>query len=467
MKKTLSFRSPLSALHSPLSTLHSPLSALLLLLLLSPISPLHSQNTSFYAVDSTCGCDIFYTEGIQTTREGNLYGFRRYDGTVLTPPVFAYVGQFSGGYCQVWQFDTTTPPDPNLSEPPLLAGLIDSTGRFIVPCAFSAVDLPSQGRIAVMQDNLWGFADLQGRIVVAPRFTAVRPFSDGRAAVQTIVDSVFYFGNYIDTLGHLLFPNDYFQNTRSFVDGYATAMRYDRWGVIDRDGNEIVPFAFELLTDPDHHTVLAGHDNGELALFRLPSTSPRRQIAPSTPFIYHPLSNVSQNRIAVLRGDKQGFLDLQGNEVIPCVYDEVGIFRLGRTMVRNGDLYGIIDTLGDTILPIAYHSHSSHGTKYAYFDSLALVEQNYRYGFVDLDGRFVVPLILQSAYHFTEGLAPVQKDGLWGYIDTSGNLALPLIFDRASPFQHRRADVTFHGRHVKIDPDGHCVANCGNIISFK
>jgi len=61
----------------------------------------------------------------------------------------------------------------------------------------------------------------------------------------------------------------------------------------------------------------------------------------------------------------------------------------------------------------------------------------------------------------------VQKDGLWGYIDTSGNLALPLIFDRASPFQHRRADVTFHGRHVKIDPDGHCVANCGNIISFK
>ena len=463
MKKT-----PFSTLRSPLSTLHSPLSALLLLLLFALHSSLHAQNTSsYYAIDSTCGCDIFYTEGIQTTREGNLYGFRRYDGTVVAPNIYPYVGQFSGGYCQVWQYDTTAPRDPSQSEPPLLAGLIDSTGRTVVPCAYEGVTLPSEGRIAVMKNNLWGFTNLDGTLVIPLQFPSATPFADGRSAVGIVVDSAFFFGNYIDTLGHLLFPTDRYQQTRPYADGYALAMRYDRWGVIDRDGNEIVPFAFELIVGPDHHIVFAGHAEGELALFELPAVSPRRQIAPSSPFIYHPVTAVSEGRIGVLRGEQFGFLDLQGNEVIPSIYDEVGIFRQGRTMVRQGDLCGIVDTLGRAILPLEYHSHADRGIKYTYFDGLALVEKDYRYGFVDLDGHFVVPLILQDAYPFSEGTAAVKHDGLWGYIDTTGNLTLPVVFDRASPFQYQRADVTFHGQHLKIAPDGHCVAGCNGIISFK
>ncbi|MBR1549902.1 MAG: WG repeat-containing protein [Bacteroidales bacterium] len=442
---------------------------LLVICLLPPTSyflPLHAQS-SFFAVDTACGCDIFYTEGIQTTRDGNLYGFRRYDGTELVPPIFAYVGQFTGGYCLVWQFDTTAARNPALSESPLLAGLIDSTGTIVVPCAYDEVALPSEGRIAVMKNNRWGFSDLHGRLVVPLQYPYVASFSQGRAAVLTVVDSSFFFGNFIDTLGHLLFSIDHFQETRSFADGYATAKRYDRWGVIDLEGNEIVPFAFELMTDPDHHIVLAGHDDGELALFCLPDVSPRQQISPSTGFIYHPITLVTDSRIGVLRGDKQGFLDLSGNEAIPCIYDEVGAFRQGRALVRKGDLYGIVDTLGRIVLPIEYHSHSDRGVKYTYFDGLALVEKDHQYGFVDLDGHFVVPLILQSAYPFSEGSAAVQHDGLWGYIDTTGNLTLPLIFDRASPFQYQRADVTFQGRHLKIAPDGHCVSNCNGIISFK
>lgn len=444
------------------------LSLFTLAALFLPSSTLYAQST-YFAVDSTCGCDILYTEGIQTTREGNLYGFRRYDGTVIAEPIYPYVGQFKNGYCQVWLYDTAAPIDPSSSEPPLLTGLIDSTGRVVVPCRYDDLALPSEGRIAVRKGNLCGFTDLQGQLVIPLQFPEVLSFSDGRAAVTTLVDSAFFFGNYIDTLGNILFPPDRFQRTMPYADGYAAAMRYERWGIIDRDGNEIVPFAFENITNPDHGVTLAGNNDDEpsMALFVLPAQSPRRQISPATPFIYQPLASISEGRIGVLRDGKQGFLDLAGNEVIPCIYDEVGAFLRGRTMVRQGGLYGIIDTLGRTVLPIEYHSHASRGIKYAYFDGLALVEKDYRYGFVDLDGHFVVPLILQSAYPFSEGTAAVQKDGLWGYIDSTGNLTLPIIFDRASPFLYHRADVTFQGRHMKIAPDGHCVANCNGIISFK
>lgn len=437
---------------------------LILLPLTSYLLPLHAQ-TLTYAVDSTCGCDILYIDGIQTTRDGNLYGFKRYDGTVIAPNIYDYVGQFQNGYCQVWQFDTSTSNAPS-SGPALLAGLIDSTGRTVVPCIYASVNFPSERRIAVRQGDLWGYTDLQGRLVIDPAFPGVAPFSQGRAAVATLVDSTLVFASYIDTLGNLLFPPDRFQQTLPFVDGYAPAMRYDRWGIIDRDGNEIVPFAFEFVSSPDHSVIFAG-DEEAMALFILPEVSPQHQIAPATPFIYIPLTPVTQGRIAVFREGKQGFLDLNGDEVIPCIYDEVGLFAYGRTMARVGDRYGIIDTLGNIVLPIEYHSHTDRGTKYAYFDGLALVEQNNLYGFVDTLGHFVVPLSLSAAFQFSEGLAAVQHNGFWGYIDTTGNLALPLVFDRASPFLYQRADVSFQGRHLKIAPDGHCVANCNGIISFR
>ena len=47
-----------------------------------------------YDTDTTCGCDIYYIDGIQTTREGNLYGFKRSDGGVIVPNIFRYVDQF-------------------------------------------------------------------------------------------------------------------------------------------------------------------------------------------------------------------------------------------------------------------------------------------------------------------------------------------------------------------------------------
>lgn len=441
--------------------------ALLPLWALLPLSPTPAcaQTDSYYATDTTCGCDILYIDSIQTTRDGNLYGFRRYDGRVLVPNIYPYVGNFSNGYCKVWAYDTLAPFNPNASEPPLLAGLIDTSGREVVPCKYTTVDFPSDGLVLVFLDSLFGYTDLNGTPVIPPQYRHALPFSDHRAAVAVTIDSFFLFYTYIDPHNRQLLPAIY-EQAAPFSDGYAAVMRYSRWGVIDRDGNEIVPFAFENMTPIDSRTVFAGDEQG-MALFVLPPLSPRKQIAPSTPFIYYPVTGVTENRIAVMRDEKQGFLDLNGDEIIPCTFDEVGRFRFGRTMARIGDLYGIIDTLGYTILPIEYTDNHRFGQKYAYYDSLALVEKNGKMGFVDLDGHFVVPLTLEGAYHFSQGLAAVRHGGFWGYINTKGDIYLPIVFNQASPFQSNRAEVNYQGHRLKIDTQGRCVVNCNGIISFR
>ena len=418
------------------------------------LAPARAQGTR-YETDSTCGCDILYVDGIQTTRDGDLYGFQRDDGTVIAPNIYSHVGQFTDGYCRVWLDDT-------------LAGLLSASGEVAVPCIYDLVDQPSGNRVLVSKNGLYGYTDLHGNLVIPTTFTQASRFSENRAAVVVAIDSFFYQCTYIDTLGKVLFEPVY-ESALSFSQGYAPVKRYDRWGLIDTLGREVLPTIYEQITTIDHGIFFAGDGYG-MAFFRLPAPNSQasdQKFKPLTPSVYIPMSGVNDNRVGVYRDGKQGFLDLSGREIIPCTYDEVGLFKLGRTLARIGDRYGIIDTLGNIILPIEYSNKTTKGNKYAYYDSLALVERDGLLGYVDLDGNIAIPLNFKEAYHFSQGLAPVLFNGAWGYINTKGDIYLPFIFDIASPFHWGRAEVYFQGHQHKIDLQGHCLFNCHGIISFR
>lgn len=419
------------------------------LVVIASIASIHAQ-TTWYETDSTCGCDILYVDGIQTTRDGDRYGFRRDDGFVVAPNIYLHVDQFNDGYCRVWLEDT-------------LCGLISASGEVVVPCLYDNVFLPSCGRIMVAKNGLFGYTDLHGDLLIPPVYPQAATFSDNRAAVVVVVDSLFYLCTFIDTLGNTLFEPIY-ESVLSFSDGYAPVKRYERWGLIDTLGREILPSVYEQITTIDHGIFFAGDADG-MALFQLPTTPTK--LTPLTPPHYFPVTAVSDNRVGVSHNGKMGFLDLNGNEIIPCSYDEVGTFKLGRTLARIDHRYGIIDTLGNIILPIEYSYNTSKGNKYVYFDSLALIERDGLLGYVDLHGNIVIPLRFNEAYHFSQGLAPVLFNGGWGYINTHGDIHIPFIFDIASPFHWGRAEVFFHGNRHKIDLQGHCLSNCHGIISFR
>lgn len=426
----------------------TPLNTVVLILFLELLSPFASAQNTRYETDSTCGCDILYVDGIQTTREGDRYGFRRDDGSVVAPNIYLHVDQFTDGYCRVWLEDT-------------LCGMLAASGEVVVPCLYDNVYPPSCGRIMVTKDGMFGFTDLHGNVVVPLVYPQAQSFSSNRAAVTIMVDSFFYECTFIDTLGNILFKPG-FESAFSFSGAYAPVKQYDRWGLIDTLGRLVLPTVYEQITIPEQDILFAGDAYG-MALFRCEADGVKRKTEP----IYFAVTAPSSNLVGVVRGEKQGFLDFEGHEAIPCIYDEIGSFRLGRTLVRQGDRYGIIDTLGNIILPVEYSNHSTKGNKYVYYDSLALVERDGLLGYVDLQGNIAIPLRFKEAYHFSQGLAPILFNGAWGYIDTHGDLYLPLIFDIASPFHWGRAEVYFQGRQMKIDLQGRCLSNCHGIISFR
>ena len=76
-----------------------------------------------------------------------------------------------------------------------------------------------------------------------------------------------------------------------------------------------------------------------------------------------------------------GFINLKGEEVVPCIYDSAGGFKEG----------------------------------------LACVQKNYKSGFINVKGEEVIPCIYDNALEFKEGLACVFKNHIIGFVDKHGN----------------------------------------------
>lgn len=77
-----------------------------------------------------------------------------------------------------------------------------------------------------------------------------------------------------------------------------------------------------------------------------------------------------------------------------------------------------------------------------------------KYGYLDIDGSLIVPIIYEDAENFSQGLAAVKKHGKWGYVDEKGEEVIDFKFDDASDFEEGSALVTVKGRSYYIDKKG-------------
>jgi len=101
-----------------------------------------------------------------------------------------------------------------------------------------------------------------------------------------------------------------------------------------------------------------------------------------------------------------------------------------------------------------------------------ILEQTFKYGYIDESGKLVINPSYEDARNFSEGLAAVcqgkgcysissKKDqpSKWGYIDKSGAIVVPLQFDAANDFKEGLAGVSVGGKWGYVDTKGTFVIN--------
>ena len=120
-------------------------------------------------------------------------------------------------------------------------------------------------------------------------------------------------------------------------------------------------------------------------------------------------------------------------------------------IIRNGKkLYGVqLKSTNEHITETKYNYASD------FYEGLACVELNGKYGFIDKSGSIAIPLEYDDAASFHEGLARVESNGKYGYIDKSGNVLIPLKYSGASyKFSEGIAQVKINDKWGFIDKTG-------------
>lgn len=87
-------------------------------------------------------------------------------------------------------------------------------------------------------------------------------------------------------------------------------------------------------------------------------------------------------------------------------------------------------------------------------EGLAAVKLGGKYGYIEKDGRCIIPYKYEAAGVFAEGLARVRMNGRYGFIDNTGKQVIPYKFSAAGDFIKGLAEVVLSGKRGYIDKTG-------------
>ena len=133
-------------------------------------------------------------------------------------------------------------------------------------------------------------------------------------------------------------------------------------------------------------------------------------------------------------------------------YDFVNECICGLSVVKKAGKYGYVDKQGKLIVPLIYDEAVTLNEGYAN------VRKGEQWGYLDSLGNVLLEPQFNDAMGFSQGFAAVKKGGKWGFIDITGKMVITPAFENARSFKEGLAAVTnMKGFWGYIDKTGHLV----------
>lgn len=301
------------------------------------------------------------------------------------------------------------------------AGVVNTEGEYVLSPEIKAFPIPHYDEIWDFSEGLaaahdvftfrWGFINSTGEEVIPCQFGWGSSFSDGLAMVSTKDNDIWQTG-FIDKDGSYEVPPTLSDTMlmSAFSEGLAcVAGPNGKFGYIDRSGTPVIPYQFEYARSFSCGLALI-KENAQWAYIdtsgTIVITIGQRKIEPSD-FTESELACVTNER------GEYGYINIDGDLVIPYQYEYAAGFYEGLAKVRKGNKYGYINMDGDEVIPCIYSSGSSASGGVI---AVAFGENGTQWGYIDKGGNKVVDGIFSYAYDFSDGVAWVKAGMKYGIL---------------------------------------------------
>lgn len=218
------------------------------------------------------------------------------------------------------------------------------------------------------------------------------------------------------------------------------AMKKGKTVLIDRQWQEFSP--------PDSlYPFNAFTKEGKYAIFNIQG----KQLTPYE-YDYITWSN-STKYFAVAKNGQQGIIDTRGQQIIPITYAAAEIYRNEDLFVLMENYkYGIADEKANMVLPLEYEYISTGTGEY----SMAVIKKDGKFGLFNPKTKKVVAECKYGQIReFTDtGLTPVLYEDKWGFMDAQGKIVVPFKYDQAWYFQDGKSQVKLGDKMGYVDGKG-------------
>lgn len=151
----------------------------------------------------------------------------------------------------------------------------------------------------------------------------------------------------------------------------------------------------------------------------------------------------------IKQNNQFGFIDETGKVVVKPLYDLVGEFQFGACMVVQREKFGLISSEGNEILPTEHQYIGIIGQNRISMRGEGLTAM------ADFNGKCITGFEYGGIFDFSEGLAAAYKGLQFGYLNEEGKEVIPFQLEFAEPFRTGYALVKQQGKFGLINKQGH------------
>lgn len=180
----------------------------------------------------------------------------------------------------------------------------------------------------------------------------------------------------------------------------------------------------------------------------------------------------------VKRDGKYGYLDMDGKEILTCEWDAVGKYDAKWMTVKRDGIWNVRDGEGNLLAP------GEKETLFVFHEGMTLIQDDAGWGLVDREGREVIACEWDAVERLPEDvnglpwekdkdicswksqreyptkLVKVRKKGKWGIFDLTGRECYPCTLDKVWRFRNGTAKICEDGKWGLIDEQGRVITPC-------